>query len=71
MSMGFPNLVEEEKNKDGCSKKKMRSTDVRTVALGCTRQVSLAEKKAPEELKAAAVVCSAGAQAKGAVANKI
>jgi hypothetical protein len=45
MSMGFPNLEEEGKEKDKCSKKKSRTTDVRTVALmSCSRQVSLAEK---------------------------
>ena len=46
MSMGFPNLEEEGKEKDKCSKKKTRTTDVRTVALmSCSRQVSLAEQE--------------------------
>ena len=46
MSMGFPNLEEEGKEKNKCSKKKTRTTDVRTIALmSCSRQVSLAEKE--------------------------
>jgi hypothetical protein len=45
MSMGFPNLEEEGKEKNKCSTNKTRTTDVRTVALmSCSRQVSLAEK---------------------------
>ncbi len=49
MSMGFPNLVEEEKEKDQC-KKKAHSTDVRTAALSCSRQITLTEKETKEEL---------------------
>lgn len=48
MSMGFPNLVEEEREKDQC-KKKTHSTDVRTAALSCSRQINLAEREAKEE----------------------
>lgn len=45
MSMGFPNLEEEGKDKDKCSTKTTRTTDVRTVALmSCSRQVRLAGK---------------------------
>lgn len=49
MSMGFPNLVEEEKEKDQC-RKKAHTADVRTAALSCSRQISIAEKEAKEEL---------------------
>ena len=45
MSMGFPNLVsEEESDVDGCSRKKTRTTDVRTAALSCSRQVKIAHQ---------------------------
>jgi hypothetical protein len=58
MSMGFPNLVEEEKEKDQC-KKQAHSTDVRTAALGCSRQISLAEKEMkPELVMPAGATCS-------------
>ncbi len=51
MSMGFPNLEEEGKEKDKCSKKKARTTDVRTVGLGCSRHVSLAEEATQEDVQ--------------------
>ncbi len=61
MSMGFPNLEEEGKEKDKGSTKKTRTTDVRTVALmSCSRQVSLAEKESQTPVQATCAVKTTG-----------
>ncbi len=61
MSMGFPNLEEEGKEKDKCSKKKARTTDVRTVALmSCSRQVGLAEKESQVPVQATCAAKTTG-----------
>ncbi len=61
MSMGFPNLEEEGKEKDKCNKKKTRTTDVRTVALmSCSRQVSLAEQEVQKPVQATCAVKTTG-----------
>jgi hypothetical protein len=61
MSMGFPNLEEEGKEKDKCSKKTSRTTDVRTVALmSCSRQVTLAEKAEHKPVEATCAVKTTG-----------
>ena len=67
MSMGFPNLEEEGKEKDKCSNKKTRTTDVRTVALmSCSRQISLAEKEPQTPVQA-----TCAAKTTGTVATNI